>query len=199
MVTRSIVGQLGGEPDHLAHVASEIAIGNLVIDVQVRDGDTSSLMAAMKAMRDSLTQVVSNVRQSSDSIATGRAQIGTGNADLSQCTEEQASNLQQTAASMEQQTATVKQNSDTARQANADQIKPAPECNHAVPDHHITGIATVMQGEVQRMLVLVDIEQLMSSAEMGLVDVAAPCALKLSYPSHRANPALHLHISEGTS
>jgi|GEM_PF-540931 methyl-accepting chemotaxis protein len=117
-VTRSITRQLGGEPDYAAHVASEIATGNLAIDVRVRVGDTSSLMAAMKAMRDSLAQVVAQVRQSSDSIATGSAQIATGNADLSQRTEEQASNLQQTAASMEQLTATVKQNSDTARQAN---------------------------------------------------------------------------------
>ena len=59
-------------------------------------------------------------------------------------------------------------------QLDAGQIQPAPAFNHAVPDNHITGIATVMQGELQRMLVLVDIEQLMSSAEMGLVDVAAP-------------------------
>ena len=59
-------------------------------------------------------------------------------------------------------------------QLDAGQIQPAPEFNHAVPDNHITGIATVMQGELQRMLVLVDIEQLMSSAEMGLMDAAAP-------------------------
>jgi len=57
-------------------------------------------------------------------------------------------------------------------QLHAEQIQPAPEFNHAVPDNHITGIATVMQGEMQRMLVLVDIEQLMASAKMGLVNPA---------------------------
>jgi methyl-accepting chemotaxis protein len=117
-VTRSITRQLGGEPDYAASVANEIAKGNLSVDVQVRAGDSASLLAAMKLMRDSLAQVVSNVRQSSDNIATGSTQIATGNADLSQRTEEQASNLQQTAASMEQLTATVKQNSEAARQAN---------------------------------------------------------------------------------
>ena len=117
-VTRSITRQLGGEPDYAVNVAGEIAKGNLAVDVQLRAGDTSSLLFAMKAMRDSLSQVVSSVRQSSESIATGSAQIATGNADLSQRTEEQASNLQQTAASMEQLTSTVKANADTARQAN---------------------------------------------------------------------------------
>jgi methyl-accepting chemotaxis protein len=64
-----------------------------------------------------LSRVVGEVRQASDSIATGSSQIATGNADLSQRTEQQASSLQQTAGSMEQMNATVKNNADTARQA----------------------------------------------------------------------------------
>ena len=116
-LTRTITRQLGGEPDYAASVAREIAAGNLAVDVQLRAGDESSLLAGMKGMRDSLARIVGQVRQSSDSIATGSSQIATGNADLSQRTEEQASNLQQTAASMEQLTSTVKNNADTARQA----------------------------------------------------------------------------------
>ncbi len=116
-VTRSITRQLGGEPDYASGIVRQIAQGNLAVDVETRSGDQSSLLAGMKDMRDQLARVVGQVRQSSDSIATGSTQIATGNADLSQRTEEQASNLQQTAASMEQLTATVKNNGDTARQA----------------------------------------------------------------------------------
>jgi len=117
-VTRSILGQLGGEPDYAARVVSEIAAGNLAVDVNVRPGDHTSLLAAMKGMRDSLASIVAKVRANSDSIATGSAQIATGNADLSQRTEEQASNLQQTAASMEQLSGTVKTSAATAVQVN---------------------------------------------------------------------------------
>ncbi len=116
-VTRSITRQLGGEPDYATGIVRQIAQGNLAVDVDTRSNDQSSLLAGMKDMRDQLARVVGQVRQSSDSIATGSTQIATGNADLSQRTEEQASNLQQTAASMEQLTATVKNNGDTARQA----------------------------------------------------------------------------------
>ncbi len=116
-VTRSITRQLGGEPDYASGIVRQIAQGNLAVDVDTRSNDQSSLLAGMKDMRDQLARVVGQVRQSSDSIATGSTQIATGNADLSQRTEEQASNLQQTAASMEQLTATVKNNGDTARQA----------------------------------------------------------------------------------
>ena len=118
LITRSLLQLLGGEPSYAAALVRRIADGDLTVDVQTKSGDTTSLLAALKAMRESLARVVSEVRHSSDSIATGSTQIATGNADLSQRTEEQASNLQQTAASMEQLTSTVKQNSDTARQAN---------------------------------------------------------------------------------
>ena len=51
-----------------------------------------------------------------------------------------------------------------------DQIKPAPEMNSTVQASHITGIGCVGSGETQRMLILLDIESLMSSADMGLIN-----------------------------
>ena len=59
-----------------------------------------------------------------------------------------------------------------------DQIKPPPELHSSVDAGFITGIGTVKNGqgvtgeggERDRMLILMDIEGLMSSADMGLVD-----------------------------
>jgi methyl-accepting chemotaxis protein len=118
LLARSITLQLGGEPDYAAGVAREIATGNLAIDVHTQSAHSASLLVAMKNMRDSLATIVGQVRQSSDSIATGSSQIASGNQELSSRTERQASNLQETAASMEQLTSTVKQSADNARQAN---------------------------------------------------------------------------------
>jgi methyl-accepting chemotaxis protein len=100
-------------------VAQTVAAGDLTSRVEVdTNEETGRLLAALKAMNESLIGIVTQVRQSSDNIATGSSQIATGNQDLSQRTEEQASNLQQTAASMEQLTSTVKNNADTALAAN---------------------------------------------------------------------------------
>lgn len=117
-LTRSIARQLGGEPAEAAAVAQEIAQGNLAVQVHVKTGDTSSLMATMHSMRTSLAQVVAQVRDGSESVASASGQIAQANMDLSSRTEEQASALQQTAASMEQLTSTVSQNADNASQAN---------------------------------------------------------------------------------
>ena len=53
-----------------------------------------------------------------------------------------------------------------------DQIKPAPEFNGSVAATHITGLGSVTSGDVERMLILMDIEAMLSSAEMGLMDDA---------------------------
>jgi purine-binding chemotaxis protein CheW len=52
-----------------------------------------------------------------------------------------------------------------------DTIKPAPQMTSSVDAGFITGIACVENGKDERMLILMDIERLMSSAEMGLVAV----------------------------
>ena len=51
-----------------------------------------------------------------------------------------------------------------------EQIKPAPELSSNIDAHYITGIGAVKHGDADRMLILTDIEALMSSAEMGLMD-----------------------------
>ena len=48
-------------------------------------------------------------------------------------------------------------------------IKPAPEMHTAVDTSFITGIGSINE----RMLILMDIEALMSSADMGLIDVSS--------------------------
>ena len=118
LLTRAITRQLGGEPAYASEIAHEIADGNLAVQVQLRPGDTTSLLATMQMMRDSLAQVVARVRQGSEAVATASAQIAQGNQDLSGRTESQASALEETAASMEELGSTVRQNADNARAAN---------------------------------------------------------------------------------
>jgi methyl-accepting chemotaxis protein len=118
LITRALVRQLGGEPADAAGAATRIAGGDLSVEVTVKLGDATSLMHAMKTMRESLVAIVSQVHASTGAIASAAGQIASGNLDLSSRTEEQAASLEQTAASMEELTGTVKRNSDHARRAN---------------------------------------------------------------------------------
>ncbi|HSI48690.1 MAG TPA: methyl-accepting chemotaxis protein [Ideonella sp.] len=118
LVTRSILRQIGGEPGQAVEVARGVAAGDLSARIVLRPGDSDSLLAQLKAMQQSLSQVVGRVRQNAESVATASGEISQGNNDLSSRTEQQASALQETAASMEQLGATVTQNSHNAQLAN---------------------------------------------------------------------------------
>jgi methyl-accepting chemotaxis protein len=116
---RSVERAVGGEPEAAVQVARRIASGDLDIDITTQPGDNTSLMAAMKAMRDALADIVSQVRAGTSQIASASCQIAAGNLDLSSRTERQAAALEETASSMEELTTTVSQSADNARRADA--------------------------------------------------------------------------------
>ncbi|KQV89830.1 chemotaxis protein [Massilia sp. Root351] len=114
-ITRSITGPLNKAVD----LAETVASGDLSSHIEAGSGDeTGRLLNALRAMNDSLLNVVSQVRTGTDAISTASSEIAAGNLDLSSRTEHQASSLEETASSMEELTSTVKQNADNARQAN---------------------------------------------------------------------------------
>ena len=118
-ISRGLLRQLGGQPDYAVAIAGAIAAGDLSVPIETGAGDKSSLLFAMKGMRDSLVNIVSQVRAGTMTIATASTEITAGNHDLSERSERQAGTLEETASSMEELTGTVKQNADNARQANA--------------------------------------------------------------------------------
>jgi methyl-accepting chemotaxis protein len=101
-------------------IAQTVAAGDLTSEIDIRSKDEiGQLLTALKAMNDSLTDIVGQVRAGTETVATASGQIASGNHDLSSRTEEQAASLEETASSMEELTSTVRQNADNARQANS--------------------------------------------------------------------------------
>jgi len=114
--TRSILTQLGGEPELLNAITKRISEGDLAVEIP--PADERSVLHGIEAMRGSVVRIVTRVREGSESVAIASAEIAQGNHDLSARTEQQASALEETAASMEELGSTVRQNADNARQAN---------------------------------------------------------------------------------
>jgi methyl-accepting chemotaxis protein len=50
LILRDIMKQLGGDPSYAADIVRQVADGDLRVEVQLKPGDTSSLLAAMKGM-----------------------------------------------------------------------------------------------------------------------------------------------------
>jgi len=69
LITRSLLKQLGGEPDYAAAAVHKIAGGDLSMDLAVKAGDTTSLVYSLKVMQDSLRKIVAEIRNIVDAAA----------------------------------------------------------------------------------------------------------------------------------
>ncbi|MFA7242087.1 MAG: response regulator [Sulfuricellaceae bacterium] len=68
ILIRNILAQLGGEPCYAADVVKKVADGDLNVEIAVRPGDTTSLLASVKIMRDQLVEIVGKARQANEQL-----------------------------------------------------------------------------------------------------------------------------------
>lgn len=81
-------------------------------------GTFGEVITGINATGEHLKNLVSEIKEATDTINTAAKEIASGNNDLSHRTEEQAASLEETAASMEELTSTVQANTEHAKQAN---------------------------------------------------------------------------------
>lgn len=123
LVAAAVVWWLGrgiAQPlNEAIYIAETVAAGDLSQEFATeRGGDFGRLLGALGDMEDTLTDLVSRIKASTDSITLASGDIAAGNADLSRRTEEQAASLEETVSSMEELTSTVRLNAEHARSAS---------------------------------------------------------------------------------
>ena len=105
-------------------IAETVASGDLSQEFESElGGDFGRLLQALGTMEDTLTDLVTRIKQDTDAVTASVVDIEQGNTDLSRRAEDQVTSLTQTAASMEQLTATVRQNAERARSASGLAVK----------------------------------------------------------------------------
>jgi len=117
-IIASVWRDLGAEPGEAAAVVQHVGSGDLSMHIQLKPGDSTSLIANLKSMQDNLTDVVTSIRLGAEAMATATTEIAAENLDLSSRTEQQASALEQTAVAMENLSVTVKKNYESGKHAN---------------------------------------------------------------------------------
>ena len=100
-------------------IAETVASGDLSQDFESdHEGEFGRLLSAMGTMEDTLTDLVTHIKETSEPLLTASKEIADANADLSQRTEAQASSLKETASRMEELSGTIRQNAQHARSAS---------------------------------------------------------------------------------
>ncbi len=97
----------------MTQLAEEMAEGNLTIKVKERSAQ-DTLMRALNAMVQRLSEIVLNVKGVADNVASGSQGINGSAGEMSQGATEQAAAAEQASSSMEQMAANIRQNSDNA-------------------------------------------------------------------------------------
>lgn len=113
-IARSLLRQLGGEPAYAMDVVGKIAAGDLTQQINIRSGDTSSMLVAIREMSNTLSQVLGEVRSSADALASASEEVNATAQSLAKGASVQAASVEETSASMEQMSASIMQNNENA-------------------------------------------------------------------------------------
>jgi methyl-accepting chemotaxis protein len=100
------------------HAASRLATGDLTTRIETsRQDEIGKLLKAVNSIGHGLANVIWNIRNGTETLASATDHIAAGNHDLALRTEQQAAALDKTAASMDEMTSTVRGYADHASQA----------------------------------------------------------------------------------
>ena len=197
-ITRSLLRQLGAEPEEVAGIAQRIAAGDLAIALDherqatgvfdamrkmvsslreradlvtaVAGGDLTNAVKlasnedqfgrALQAMSKGLNEMLGQVRQAVDQIATGSGQVSAASQSLSQGATEQAASLEEITSSMAEVGSQTKLNAENATQANqlAGQARSAAEGGNAKMREMVTAMGEINEAgqNISKIIKVID-------------------------------------------
>ena len=155
LILNGIMKQLGGDPSYAAEIVRQVADGDLTADVQLKAGDTTSLLAAMHGMMEKLSQVVQEVNNGAEALASASEEVSATAQSLSQAASEQAAGTEETSASVEQMTASISQNTENAKVTDGIASKAAIEA--AEGGEAVKSTVAAMQQIAKKISIIDDI------------------------------------------
>src|SRR5437588_1439610 len=124
LVSRGITRPVRAMADHLGEMAQ--GGGDLTKRIEIGTHDEIGQMAtSFNSFVKKLEEIITEVRNSSDGIASAASQVASSAASLSQGTSEQAASIEETTSSLEQMSASITQNAENSRQMEQMAVKGA--------------------------------------------------------------------------
>ncbi|MDR7091561.1 methyl-accepting chemotaxis protein [Cellvibrio fibrivorans] len=154
-IFRDMFKLLGGEPAYTASVVSQVADGHLNIDIHLKNGDKSSLLASVANMSKQLAEIIGDVRSSADALSSASEEVNATAQSLAKGASVQAASVEETSASMEQMSASISQNSENAKITDGMAQKAARDA--ATGGEAVMGTVEAMQKIAERISVIDDI------------------------------------------
>ncbi len=117
-VGRSILNQLGGEPEHASEVMRRVANGDLT--ASLADAPAGSMLHALSGMVASLRQMVTEINADADRLVSNAESIAAASDQVSKAAEQQSDATSAMAAAIQQLTVSSNHISESARETSID-------------------------------------------------------------------------------
>ncbi len=143
-VTRSITRPIG----NAVTAANALAAGDLTYRIESTAKDeTGILLTAMKNMTEKLLQIIEDVHQAADNVASGSEELSASSEQMSQGVNDQASATEEASSSMEQMAANVKRNAENASETEkiAGQSAKDTEKSGKAVEQAVTAMKTIAE------------------------------------------------------
>jgi methyl-accepting chemotaxis protein len=149
---RRLLATLGGEPEHAVGLARSIAKGDLTRAITVREGDSTSLVAAMSAMQRSLSEIVHGVRGVASTLRDSSSTVASASEQSGRMAQENTVRTEQIASAINEMTATVQEVARSAAEAAeaATRADEATSRGTDVVNQTVSGMTALAQ-EVERV------------------------------------------------
>ena len=118
VMSRKVYGVLGGEPDHAAAMARNIANGDLSQPI-AHHGVAGSLMESMEAMQTGLHDIIANIQGNADRVAQASAALSGLMQQIATTSNQSADSINSTAAAIEEMAVSVDHISQSAKETEA--------------------------------------------------------------------------------
>jgi methyl-accepting chemotaxis protein len=118
IVVRVIVNSLGGEVLYANDIARQIAAGNLGVEVLTVPGDSTSLLASMKTMREQLREMVSSIGKSSAQVGQAARELAQASKSVADSSGRQSEATASAAAAIEEMTVSISHIADNTSEAH---------------------------------------------------------------------------------
>lgn len=155
VIFRDLFKLLGGEPAYTADIVTQVAGGNLAIAIELKAGDSTSLLATVARMREQLAQIITEVSSSADALSSASEEVNATAQSLAHGASEQAASVEETSASMEEMSASIAQNNQNASITDGIAQKAARDA--ATGGQAVAGTVDAMQKIADRIGVIDDI------------------------------------------
>jgi methyl-accepting chemotaxis protein len=115
LIGRSVLRQLGGEPNEASAIALRIAGGDLGRDMRADQSASGSLMHSMTEMQNRLRSIFSSIDRLAATLVSNAGEISVATDEVRRAAEEQATSTAATAASIEELTVSINEVAQNAR------------------------------------------------------------------------------------